>query len=68
MVSKAMKRTWRIQVRVETNLRKKIERWAAKEGVPPAELSRRIFEWAFDQYARAGDLGKLRSMAASRPQ
>lgn len=58
-----MARMGRIQVRVEKNLRQKINRWAAREGVPPTELCRRLIEWASDRYARVGDLGKLRNLA-----
>jgi hypothetical protein len=58
-----MARMGRIQVRVEKNIKQKIKRCAAREGVPLAELYRRVFEWAFDHYLRVGDLGKLRGMA-----
>jgi predicted DNA binding CopG/RHH family protein len=54
----------RVSVRVETKVRKKVKQWAAREGLPAAELYRRIFEWGADQYSRVGDLERLRKMAA----
>jgi hypothetical protein len=53
----------RVAIRVEEKVRKRIKQAAAKEGVVPAEFSRRVFEWAFDQYSRVGDLAALRKMA-----
>ena len=61
-----MTRMERVSIRVEKKVRQKIKQWAAKEGVPPAELYRRVLEWGFDQYSRVGDLGTLRKMAVSR--
>ena len=60
-----MARMDRVSIRIEEKARKKINRWAAREGLPPAELYRRVFEWAFDQYSRVGDLETLRKMAIS---
>jgi len=56
----------RVSIRVETKVRKKIKSWAEKEGLPPAELYRRLFEWSFDQYTRVGDLAVLRKMAVRK--
>jgi len=54
-----MARMDRVSIRVETKVRKKVRRWAGREGIPPAELYRRLLEWAFGQYARAGTLAGL---------
>ena len=59
-----MVRTPRTSIRIDKERRKKIERWAAKEELTPAELLRRLLYWACDQYTRIGDLGQLRKMAA----
>jgi predicted DNA binding CopG/RHH family protein len=56
-----MARMERVSIRVEKKVRKKIKQWATKEGLPPAELYRRLFEWGSDQYARAGSLQNLRA-------
>ena len=61
-----MARMDRVSIRVEKKVRQKIKEWAAKEGLPPAELYRRLFEWASDQYSRIGDLEQLRKMSVSR--
>lgn len=60
-----MRRTPRTSIRIEDNLRNKIEQWAAKEDITAAELVRRIFEWAFGQYTRVGELALLRKMSAT---
>ena len=60
-----MARMERVAIRVEERLRKQIKKAAAKEGVPPSELYRRIFEWGFDQYSKAGELSALRKMAVT---
>jgi len=61
-----MVRTPRTSIRIDKNRRKEIERWAAKEDLTPAELLRRILEWGFDQYQRAGELATLRKMTVRR--
>jgi hypothetical protein len=61
-----MARMDRVSIRVEKKVRTKVKHWAAREGLPPAELYRRLFEWASDQYSRVGDLELLRKMSVSR--
>jgi predicted enzyme related to lactoylglutathione lyase len=58
-----MARMERVAIRVEEKVRKQIKKAAAREGVAPAEFYRRVFEWAFDQYSRVGELAALRKMA-----
>jgi hypothetical protein len=55
-----MARMHRIAIRVEEKIRKRINQGAAKEGLPPAEFCRRVFEWSCDQYFRIGELAALR--------
>jgi hypothetical protein len=52
----------RVSIRVDKNIRNKVQQWAAKEDLPPAEMYRRLLEWATDHYSRVGDLARLRSM------
>jgi hypothetical protein len=53
----------RVPIRVEEKVSKQIKKAASREGVPAAEFCRRVFEWAFDQYSRVGELAGLRKMA-----
>jgi hypothetical protein len=55
-----MARMGRVSIRVEKKVWKKVREHAAREGVPPAEFYRRIFEWGFDQYSHVGELATLR--------
>ncbi len=50
-----MARMDRVSIRLESSVRKNIRRWAAREGLPPAELCRRLLEWAADQYSLVGE-------------
>ena len=55
-----MARMDRVSIRVDKKLRKIIKLWAVREGMPPAELCRRLLEWASDQYSHVGELATLR--------
>ena len=61
-----MARMDRVSIRMESKARKRVKQWATREGLPPAELYRRLFEWAFDQYSRVGNLEQLRKMVAKQ--
>jgi len=57
-----MAKARRVSFRVDDAVKNRIRDAAAKEDMTEAEFSRRIFQWAIDQYLRVGDWHLLRKL------
>ncbi len=57
-----MAKSKRVSFRVDDSVKNRIRDAAVKEDMTEAEFTRRIFQWAFDQYMRVGEWSTLRKI------